>query len=267
MSTTIDVVAAQLAGGDACEDRIRTGRTAVVVLDGASGSGGVVSVDEYVDQLSAGLITRLDGEPEVPLPDALASSIAATAERLRLTPGQSPSATVSIIRRRADFVDLLVLGDSPMYVGPDGERFTDQRLAALDLPSRQEVLARLAGGSGYDSRVTELLQKMPGERTPHMNTPGGYWIAEATGVAGQKALTRTVLRVDTPWVAILTDGADDNIRFRGIPVPSLASATADELDKLLSELHDWEEYVDPGSRLMPRYKRHDDKTIVLARFL
>src|SRR3954449_3645487 len=101
---------------------------AVVVLDGASGSDTRVTVADYVDHLSGALIEVLDDEPDMPLPHALADAIRSTVAALRLMPGESPSSTVSIARRRGEEVDLLVLGDSPIYLGPDGELLTDDRL-------------------------------------------------------------------------------------------------------------------------------------------
>jgi hypothetical protein len=37
---------------------------------------------------------------------------------------------------------------------------------------------------------------------------------------------------------------------------------ADHLHRCLEQLHEWEADRDPDGRLLPRSKRHDDKTLV-----
>ena len=89
---------------------------------------------------------------------------------------------MSIVRRSRTVVDVLILGDSPVYVAHNGkiDRLSDNRLARLGLPSRTRLLERLAAGHGYDDhRHKELACQMPGEKAPYRNRSGGYWIAEA----------------------------------------------------------------------------------------
>lgn len=113
------------------EDRIRVGWNAVAVLDGASGTDCGVSVSDYVDVLADRLITILDNDPVVSLDRAVSESIELTASALNLSPGSSPSSTVSIVRRGSTSVDTLVLGDSPIYVAHSGgiDCLRDDRLA------------------------------------------------------------------------------------------------------------------------------------------
>ena len=146
MSPLLEVVAAELPGnGSTSEDRVRVGTNAVVVLDGATGSDTRVSVNDYVDHLAGALVEVLDDEPDMPLPHALADAIRSTVGALRVMPGESPSSTVSIARRRGDEVDLLVLGDSPIYIGPDSQLLTDDRLAQLDLPAAPRPTSACGG--------------------------------------------------------------------------------------------------------------------------
>lgn len=258
------VISAELPAGDAPnEDRVQVGQNAVVVLDGASGSDTRVTVADYVDHLAGALIDVLNAEPDMPLPHALADAIRSTVAALRLMPGESPSSTVSIARRRADNVDLLVLGDSPIYLGPDGELLTDDRLARLHLPSRIEAYERLSQGAGYDDVHRELVRAVRAEQLPLLNEPGGYWIAEARPEAGHEARTRTV-PADLPWLVMLTDGVDKPLRHLGVPVAALVQRTRDELGDQLRELHEWEEDKDPAALDLPRFKRHDDKTAVVV---
>lgn len=260
----LHVISAELPAGDAPnEDRVRVGKNAVVVLDGASGSDTRVTVADYVDHLAAALIEILDAEPDVPLPHALADAIRSTVAELRLMPGESPSSTVSVVRQRSDEIDLLVLGDSPIYVGPHGELLTDDRLARLDLPSRTTAYERLRQGVGYDDVHRELVRAVRSEQSPLLNQPGGYWIAEASPEAGHEAVARTV-RADLPWLVMLTDGVDKPLRHLGIPLQDVVRRTRDELEDLLCELHEWEEDKDPAALELQRFKRHDDKTAAVV---
>lgn len=260
MSPMLEVVAAELPGnGATSEDRIRVGTNAVVVLDGASGSDTHVSVNDYVDDLAGALVEVLDAEPDMPLPHALADAIRSTVAALRVMPGESPSSTVSIARRRGDAVDLLVLGDSAIYIGPDSQLLTDDRLAHLDLPSRTKANQRLREGAGYDDVHRDLVRAVRAEQLPWLNEPGGYWIAEARPEAAHHAITRTV-PADLPWLLMLTDGVDKPMRHLGIPPEDVVRRTRTQLDDLLRDLHEWEQDKDPAALELPRFKQHDDKT-------
>ncbi|WP_131769583.1 hypothetical protein [Candidatus Protofrankia californiensis] len=65
--------------------------------------------------------------------------------------------------------------------------------------------------------------------------------------------------------AILTDGADDPMRHLGIDVGDLAGLSEAALAAVLADLHRWEEHGDPQGQL-PRFKRHDDKSIAVVTF-
>ena len=135
ISARIAVLPATSGAG---EDRVRIASNAVVVLDGASGTDLGVSVSDYVDSLADHLIAALDSNPSASLAGAVTAAIDHTTTACGLTPGHAPSSTVSIVRRGAETVDVLVLGDSPVYVShlDRVDRVTDNRLKRLDLPSR-----------------------------------------------------------------------------------------------------------------------------------
>jgi serine/threonine protein phosphatase PrpC len=266
MSRLLEVVAAELPGnGTTSEDRVRVGTNAVVVLDGASGSDTRVSVADYVDHLSSALVEVLDDEPDMPLPHALADAIRSTVGALRVMPGESPSSTVSIARRRGEGVDLLVLGDSPIYIGPDSQLLTDDRLAQLDLPSRTKANQRLREGAGYDDVHRDLVRAVRAEQLPWLNEPGGYWIAEARPEAAYHAVTRTV-SAELPWLVMLTDGVDKPLRHLDISPAVGLNCTTVGLTDFLEQLHGWEIERDPDAHLLPRFKRHDDKTVAVVTF-
>jgi len=250
------------------EDRTRVTSNAVVVLDGASGTDLGVSVSEYVDSLADRLMAALDSHPSASLTSAVTAAIEHTTTACGLAPRHAPSSTVSIVRRGAETVDVLVLGDSPVYVShlDKVDRVTDNRLKRLDLPSRTQALARLAAGGGYDDTHASTIRMLSSEKAPHMNRPGGYWIAEADSAAGRHALVRSYPANDVPWCAILTDGADDPVTHLGLSVAQLAELDEDDLHDTLRRLHDWEAVRDPDGHELPRFKRHDDKTIAIVRF-
>lgn len=254
---------------DLGEDRARVGRNAVVVLDGASGTDGTVSVSEYVDVLADRLIETLDDDPVAPLTRAVSESIGLTAAALDLAPGRAPSATVSIVRHGTDTVDTLVLGDSPVYVATHSgriDRLSDDRLSRLDLPSRSRLFERLAAGHGYDDHHREIARRMSREKAPRVNTTGGYWIAEADTQAGTNAIVQSYPAADVLWCVMLTDGADGPASHLGITVQDLAMNDEAGLREALSRIHRWETDTDPDGKHLPRFKQHDDKTIAVVRF-
>lgn len=266
MSPMLDVVAAELPGnGTTSEDRVRVSANAVPVLNGATGSDTRVTVADYIDHLAGAFIEVLGAEPDMPLPHAFAGAIRSTVGALRVMSGESPSSTVSIARRRGDEVDLLVLGDSSIYIGPNSLLLTDDRLAQLDLPSRTKANERLRNGTGYDDVQRDLVHAVHVEQQPWLNEPGGYWIAEARLEAAHQAAFRTV-SADVPWLVMLTDGVDKPLRHLGISPAVGLNCTTAGLRDFLEQLHGWEDERDPDVQASPRFKRHDDKTMALVTF-
>ena len=152
------------------EDRARIASNAVVVLDGASGTDLGVSVSEYVDSLGDHLITVLDSYPSTSLTSAVTVAIEHTTTACGLTPGHAPSSTVSIVRRGAETVDVLVLGDSPVYVSHLGRvnRVTDDRLKRLDpdlrkLSSGKPLTSYIAQAELCKSRLNSVSYLLTGQ--------------------------------------------------------------------------------------------------------
>src|SRR5437879_4777762 len=141
----MQVATAQLPEINDSDDRIFVDNHAVVVLDGASAFvPGPVPASTYADRLGRHIIDSLHTKPDADLTVILADAISTTATKLDLTPGKSPSSTVSIFRQNGDQVDLLVLGDS-MIVLPDSQ-ITDKRIDAFQLVPRSIYQGRLAAG-------------------------------------------------------------------------------------------------------------------------
>lgn len=249
------------------EDRIVTTDHAVIVLDGATAHDPACPrAGTYVDALSAELRQRVTITSD--LRSALGDAITATAERLSLAPGSSPSSTVAIVRLGATTVDLLVLGDSTVIIGmADGRQcaYTDDRLDRINLPEGEQYRARLAHGAGYDDTHRHLLGSLQSAERRRRNQPDGFWIAEADPSAAQHALIASHPRHLVSWAILATDGAFDILPTLGVGMQSIAQRDSQGLRDLLLRCQTWEAATDPDGLVIPRAKRHDDKTIAVIR--
>lgn len=255
---------AQLPPYEDSDDKALTTEDAVIVLDGASAFRPVpVPASTYADMLGRSLRDALHDDPGTDLRRALADAISTTAHALDLSPGHSPSSTVSIARKRGDQVEILALGDSPVVL-PDTV-ISDDRIDGLNLPERAKYRERLAAGTGYDGTHRTLLAELQARQVEHRNQPGGYWIAEADPTAAHHALVSTHNRSELPWCVLTTDGAYNLLRHLDLmPWGEVAAKSGEDLSLLLHECHSWEDLKDPSGQYLPRSKRHDDKTLAVV---
>ncbi|MBF6195660.1 protein phosphatase 2C domain-containing protein [Nocardia sp. CDC186] len=239
----------------------------LVVLDGAtSHTPGTPPASDYVRHLGRHLAHQLDST--APLPQVLRVSIAATAADLHLIRGKAPSSTVVLVRVGKASVEVLVLGDSCAVVGfRDGTHrtITDTRLSQLDLAEAQTYRARLAAGADFDQHHRELLGQLQQRERQHRNRSGGYWIAEADPNAADHALCKIFPRDRVSWVIAATDGASDTLAALEVSWPQIANHTSAQLHDELDRCEAWEAETDPRGRILPRSKRHDDKTLAVLR--
>lgn len=245
------------------EDRVHTTAEAVILLDGASAfRPATVTPGAYVDALGAHILARVSSVDDLRV--ILGDAIAATARELELTPGNSPSSTVAIIRMTMDEVECLVLGDS-LIVLP-GQSVIDNRLDQVSRPQRERYLARLKAGHGYDQEHRDMLRQLQAEQASHRNQPGGYWIAESDPAAADHA---TIVRrpvPSTPWAILASDGAYKPMSHLGLADwPNLQAADSEQLNRILGECQRWEDEVDPRGVEYPRAKQHDDKSLAVAK--
>jgi hypothetical protein len=256
------VETAQLPGPNESDDRVFVTDNAVIVLDGASAFRPVpVPAATYAETLGGAMAERLTSTPAADLVTVLAGAIEATTESLSLTPGDSPSSTVAVARlNREGSWDLLVLGDS--QIATPHAVLRDDRQAAVATQERDAYCSRLAAGHGYDEEHRRLIQELQHQQARRRNQPNGFWIAEANPQAARHALTATV---SGPWTVLATDGA-----YR--PMNQLARSdwtriseqSSEALAAVLQRCHEWEQ-TDPDGQLVPRAKRHDDKTLASTR--
>jgi hypothetical protein len=259
----VKVSAAQVPpdGGD---DRIFTTRDAVIMLDGASACAPVpVPAARYAEQIGRYLAGHLDDGGD--LRGVLADAISHTARALDVRPGESPSSTVTILRRAGSYIECLVLGDN-LVVLP-GCTITDDRLARLGQAERQRYHAHLRDGHGYDARLRQLLAALQSEQARRRNQPGGYWIAEADPEAARHARMLRRPAAGLRWAVLATDGAYKTLTHLGLADwPALRSASSTDLTQLLERCQSWESDEDPGGQKLPRAKRHDDKSLAVLTF-
>jgi hypothetical protein len=117
--------ASEATPGRANEDFVAAGPGWVVLLDGATAPPGVDSGCEHdpawlVRRLGGRIAARMALEDGETLPDLVAEAIKVTGEAhtgtCDLANPDSPSATVSLLRRRGAAVEWFVLADSPIVL-------------------------------------------------------------------------------------------------------------------------------------------------------
>lgn len=257
---------AQLPDFEHSDDKVFTTPNAVIVLDGASAFRPVdVPASRYAACLGGHLREALTVDPDRNLAEALADAITATTQELDLARDRSPSSTVCIVRARAEQVDGLVLGDTPV-VFPSG-MVSDDRIDDLDLPERRKYRQRLAAGSGYDDEHKTLLRELQNRQAERRNRDGGYWIAETDPTAASRAVTVQRTTKSDPWAILATDGAFNTMQHLGLNNwPNIAACDHQDLDALLRQCETWEAENDPNGQALPRSKRHDDKAIAVVQW-
>lgn len=239
--------------GSPNEDCVVAGPDWAVVLDGATAPAGVDNgcvhpVSRLVRNLAGALAARLALEPDGALTDLLAAAIKATCEAhaadgCDLTNPDSPSATVTMLRRRAADLDWLVLCDSPLLLDLDGEvtAVVDDRVARLPAYTLEAV---------REAR----------------NDPAGFWVASTRPEAAFEAVTGSVPAARVRRAALLSDGAARLVEsFGRTDWPGLL----DHLEVagpagLIRRTRAAERAAIAAGRLPGRGKPHDDATAVLV---
>lgn len=243
---------------------------AVIVLDGATSlrpelpSGGW-----YAAHLAGAIAGRLTAAPGADLADLLAASIRVLARENGLTPGNSPSSTVALLRWDERQVDALVLGDSPVVAFADNgpEVLSDDRLATM--PRRGGGYRdRLQAGGGYGDDHLEALRAAGARMDGWRNRDGGFWVAEADPDAAYEARQARWPVADLRAILMATDGVacgvDDYRIFSDWPAVldlALSRGAAAVLDLVRDA-----ERSDPEGIRWPRPKPHDDQALVLLDF-
>lgn len=237
---------------------------AVLLLDGATSTrpepptGG-----DYALALAAQLAGRLTAAPELDLADLLAGAIRAVARHHGLTPGDSPSSTVAVVRWDESTVEGLVLADSPVVVfGAGGcEVLADERLRALPRGGYRD---RLGSGAGYGPEHVAAVRASAERVSALRNREGGFWVAEAVPAAARHAVRGRWPRAEVAAVLMASDGVSCGVDDYGLfpdwsAVRELAGAKGPRavLDAVRAAEAD-----DPDGARWPRAKVHDDQALV-----
>lgn len=247
------------------EDWVGATANAIVVLDGLSAPEGVGGcwhgTPWYVGKLGPRILMHAS-DPEIDLPNALATAIQEVADSHSstcvLSDPATPSSTVAIARRRGENLDALVLADSSVIVATDDnvDLLSDVRVDT-SVPDEQQAALTAPAGPERERRVAELVRAQQRVR----NRAGGYWVAQADPNVAQQALTRTWTWSSVRRVAVLTDGATrpadtfDALTWSGLL--DLLSSQGPQV--LITETRRLEA-ADPAGIKWPRYKGRDDAT-------
>ncbi|HEY8480621.1 MAG TPA: hypothetical protein VIL71_12410 [Spirillospora sp.] len=234
------------------EDFVAAGPDWVVLLDGATAPAGVDSGCRHdpawlVRRLGGGIAALLAREDGRPLPDVVAEAIKITGEShtgtCDLENPDSPSATVSLLRRRGGVVEWYVLADSPIVIDTGEVRvFRDDRVDRLP---------------GYTPEAVRAAR----------NTPGGFWVASTRPEAAYEGLTGEVPVEGLRRAAVLSDGASRLVeRFGRTDWAGLLRLLDEEGPRELVRRTREAERQANGEAAGRRGKRHDDATAVLVRF-
>ena len=180
----------------------RTGRSCSTgpPLSPGADSGCRHGVPWLVGRLGGALALALSSGTRAGLADILEQAIrdtmAAHAGTCDLANPRSPSATVSIVRRRGDTLDYLALCDSPIVL-----RHRDGRVRVV----LDDRTARLPGGRPYPPGLVDEMR----------NRPGGFWVASTKPEAAREALTGAVPVTDLDGVLVCTDGVHRLVEWYG----------------------------------------------------
>lgn len=209
------------------EDLVQTAGSAAWLFDGTSAHDDPHACDQhdgvwFVEQLSQALADELTRAPPHPLvADALAAAITRVASsHSQLCPdtrrGHGPSATAVVVRRRAEELEYLVLGDSALLVQThDGQvhHHSDKRLSTVEPRLRKSIHLALHAGRGYDDAAhRERVRRLRASERVMRNREHGFWIAADDSGAPLRSLTGSYSLGDTSAgaarIALISDGLE-----------------------------------------------------------
>ena len=272
----VEVVTEAAPGRAANEDHAFHSGDLVGVLDGVTVPAGVDSgcvhgPAWYVRQLAGHLERTATGSR------SLVDGLAAAIESVRVDHGgvcdpdhpNTPAASLALARVIGDRLEYLLLCDAYLVldVGDRVEVVTDERFAVAVAGIRRAALTGAVIGSAEQQ---EQVRWAALQRQRLTNHAGGYWIAAADPAAAYEAVTGSVPLTGAVRVrraALLTDGASCAVdRYRLYDWRGLLDLVTDHGPARLIRDVRALEAADATGQARPRYKRHDDASVVLCRF-
>lgn len=267
-------------GNQVNEDYVAVGSTYAVLLDGASGITGTRVLPHHSGS-DAQWFSHFVGGRICEYLDAsrgIVDSIRLAVDDSRDYIGEHgvtdnedlhPSSTLVAVSVAGDLVDIVSLGDSPVFIGlKDGSLVTmsDARIAELDQAAVDAMVDRSRGRAmtGVQKRVAVNDILLANRQLK--NKPEGYWILDPTGVALDHFNVMQFSVEDVDYVCAMSDGLERAFDLFGLADSAafLAKATRESFDELLVRLRA-EERQDPDFDRYPRLKMHDDATCFMLR--
>jgi hypothetical protein len=224
----------------------------------------------YVRHLAARIVEAYTDDEATPLTRLLAAAIAAVRDdhgpTCDLDRPDTPAATVSLLKASGPQVEYLVLCDAFLVLdlGDRADLIADDRFDRLMTEIRTTVLA--PGAVGTVEQATRA-RRVTRAKYQYTNQPGGYWIAAADPHAAIEAVTGAVPTRGVRRAALLTDGASAAVdQFALFDWPGMLDVLTEEGSASLIRRVRMAERADPNGEMSPRYKRHDDASVVFCRF-
>ncbi|MDX3243597.1 protein phosphatase 2C domain-containing protein [Streptomyces sp. ME18-1-4] len=259
----------QPGGAAPNEDWVAGTPTLAVVLDGLSTAGLDTGcrhgVPWYVRNLGSQLVAAL-ADSETSLTAGLARAlegVAALHPECDLGNPGTPSATVAILRQREEYLDHLVLADSPIVLdGPQGfSVITDLRVDQI-LP---ELKAEVARHETHTAGHKEALRNLVFAQRETRNTATGYWVAAAGPEAAEHALTGSVPTDEVRAAALLSDGVACLVTDYAMSTwPEVFATLRAGGPRQLIDTVRKVEATDPRGQRWPRYKSGDDASVAFC---
>lgn len=254
------------------EDVVLATPRLIVVADGATAPAGldtgcVHGTVWYVNQLATQIATCEASAPESSLKAVLAEALASVArshaDTCNLDADGTPSASVGVLRVASETLDYLVLSDVTVVLGLDSrtEVICDDRIAELFDYLRQAVWSAPAGSTEREARLRELVLTQRKLR----NVDGGYWLAGATPLAAQHAITGSASIGDVHSAAMMTDGAARLVDLFDALTwdDALTELSTTGPTEWINGTREFED-ADPALLKWPRYKRSDDAAVAFV---
>lgn len=262
-------------GNQVNEDYVAVGLTYAVLLDGASGITGTRVLPHHSGS-DAQWFSHFVGGRICEYLDAsrgIVDSIRLAVDDSRDYIGEHgvtdnedlhPSSTLVAVSVAGDLVDIVSLGDSPVFIGlKDGSLATmsDSRIAELDQAAVDAMVDRSRGRAMTGVQKRAAVNDILLVNRQLKNKPDGYWILDPSGVALEhlNVMQFSVEAID--YVCAMSDGLERAFDLFGLADPAafLATATRESFDELIVRLRA-EERQDPDFDRYPRLKMHDDAT-------
>lgn len=257
------------------EDFAAVSANAAILVDGAgvpagSPTGCTHGVAWYARTLGTALLSAIDHGGSGSLADGLRATIsgmrALHADTCDLDHAGSPSATVIAVRKRAEWVEYLVLADSVLVAEVDGAApivITDDRESVVGSELRGPVDALPTGTAEHSAALRAFVEA----KQAYRNVEGGFWVASADPVAADHAFTGVLPVKDLNAVALLSDGASRLAdRFGQLAWPDLLKLLKTSGPGELIARTRKAEAGDVDGRRWPRGKTYDDATAVYIQF-